>query len=144
MDYTELAAELIDKMHSLQKASMQRKINEALQGETFVLDYIACHGDDVLPGEISHEMEVSSARVAAALNNLEKKGMLTRHVDMHDRRKILVRLTREGREFAEEKHKIIIEEAARVLNLLDEHDAKEYVRITGKLAEAAHNLSGRM
>lgn len=135
MDYTELAAELLKKMQMLRKAKPQKNINEALQGESFALLYIALHGGDVLPGEISNEMEVSSARVATALNNLENKGLITRRIDKSDRRKILVSLTQEGKEIALKHHQEVLENAAKMLHLLGEHDAKEYVRITGRLAE---------
>ena len=136
MDYTGLAAELLEKMQSLHKAKPHRLINEALQGGAFVLQYIAFHGGDVLPGEISQEMGVSSARVAAALNGLEDKGLITRKIDQSDRRKILVGVTREGKEYTERQYHAVTEKAAELLELLGEHDAREYVRITGRLAES--------
>lgn len=135
MDYTTLAAELLDKMQMLRKASPQKYIDEALRGETFVLFFIAMHGDTVLPGEIGNEMNVSSARVAQTLNSIEKKGWITRQIDEGDRRRILVRLTPEGKKAAEKHHQAVITLALKMLSLLGEDDAKEYVRITGKLAE---------
>ena len=135
MDYTGLAAELLEKMQSLHKAKPHRLINEALQGGAFVLQYIALHGGDVLPGEISQEMCVSSARVAAALNGLEDKGLITRRIDRNDRRKILVGVTEEGKAYAERQNRAVTEKAAELLELLGERDAREYVRITGRLAE---------
>ncbi|MDR0293800.1 MAG: MarR family transcriptional regulator [Oscillospiraceae bacterium] len=135
MDYTALAVDLLDKMQSLRKVEPHKHINEALHGEMFVLLYIAFRGGDVLPGEISHEMEVSSARVAAALNGLEGKGLITRRTDSSDRRKVLVGVTEEGRDFAEKQYRAMLEKAAELLSMLGERDAVEYVRITGRLAE---------
>jgi len=135
MDYTELAMELLEKMKSLRKIKPHKNMNEAMQGETFVLTYIAHHGGDVLPGEIGHEMDVSSARIASALNSLEKKGLITRQIDTNDRRKILVGITQEGKEIAENHYKKTLEIAAKMLELLGEHDAKEYIRVTKKLVE---------
>ncbi|MCL2085183.1 MAG: MarR family winged helix-turn-helix transcriptional regulator, partial [Oscillospiraceae bacterium] len=83
------------------------------------------------------EMRVSSARVAAALNSLEQKGLITRQINKDDRRKILVGVTEHGKKMAEKHRQDVIGVAAKLLNLLGEHDAKEYVRITGKLAEIA-------
>ena len=135
MNYTELAMEFLKKMQVFHKARPHRNINEAFQGEAFVLHFIFLHGGDVLPGEISNEMDVSSARVAAALNSLENKGLITRQIDKSDRRKILVRLTQEGELLAEKHHQAVVEDAANMLTLLGEHDAKEYVRIISRLAE---------
>ena len=134
MDYTGLAAELLEKMQSLHKAKPHRLINEALQGGAFVLHYIALQGGDVLPGEISQEMGVSSARVAAALNGLEDKGLITRRIDKNDRRKILVGFTKKGKAYAERQHRAVTETAGKLLEMLGEEDATEYVRITGRLA----------
>ena len=135
MDYTELAAEFLDKMQALRRLKPQKNITESLHGETFVLHYISLHGDDVLPGEISNEMDVSSARIAAALNSLEKKGLITRQIDPSDRRKILVKLTPAGENMSQKLQQDVINEATKMLRLLGEHDAREYVRITGRLAE---------
>ena len=135
MDYSALASEFLGKMQLLQRARPHKEINEALHGGFFVLHYIMLQGGDVLPGEISQEMGVSSARVAAALNGLEGKGLITRRIDQNDRRKILVGLTREGKDLAERQYYGVRDEAARMLALLGEADAVEYVRLTGKLTE---------
>ena len=135
MDYSDLVADLLNSMHSFHKAKSQKNINEAIQGEAFVLCYIASRGNDVLPGEIGQEMAVSSARVAVALNRLEQKGLVTRRIDTNDRRKILVGITQEGKVFAEKHQQSVLRVASKMLELLGEHDAKEYVRIMRKLAE---------
>ncbi len=137
MNYNELAAEFLHKMRVLRKVTSHRNISEALQGEAFVLRFIHCHKGDVLPSEISNEMEVSSARVAAALNSLENKGLITRQIDPSDRRKILVRLTAKGREVAERHYREVIADTANLLQQLGEQDAKEYVRLVGRLGEIA-------
>ena len=135
MNYTQLATELLNKMQALRRAKPHKHMSEALQGEAFVLQYIAQHGKDVLPGEISAEMDVSSARIAAALNKLESKGLITRQIDLTDRRKILVSITQDGEALAAKHQETVTKEAAKMLELLGEEDAKEYIRITGKLAE---------
>lgn len=137
MDYTELAVEWLEKMHTMRKGGPHRHIDESMQGEVFVMEYVARHGSDVLPGEISSQMNVSSARTAQTLNSLERKGLITRHIDKNDRRRILVNLTSEGKEFAEKHQQFLIKCTAKLLSLLGEQDAKEYVRITGRLAELA-------
>jgi len=135
MDYAFLAAEMLEKMQSLRKASPQKFIDEALHGEAFVLHIITRCGGAVQPSEISSEMNVSSARVAQTLNSIEKKGWITRQIDLNDRRRILVRLTPEGKIAAENQYRKVTGLAAKMLSALGEEDAKEYIRITGKLAE---------
>jgi DNA-binding MarR family transcriptional regulator len=142
MDYPALAAALLENMQALRKAKPQKHIDESLHGEAFVLHFIAEHGGDVLPGEISGEMGVSSARIAAALNSLESKGLITRQIDLSDRRKILVGITPEGKAQARQQKQAVVAHTVKMLAMLGEQDAKEHVRIMGRLAEimAAHDI----
>ena len=135
MDYEELAKELLEGMHALQKAGHQKLIREGIQGESVILHFIRKH-DTTVPGDISDAMGISSARVAAVLNSLDGKGLITREIDGGDRRRIIVKLTEKGTIEAEEQQKRNIKLIACALAGLGEQDAKEYVRITGRLASS--------
>ena len=135
MEYEQLAHELLVEMKSLHKAKSQKHIIEALRGEAFILDCIAERDGCVQPSAIGSEMEVSSARIASALNNLEKKGLITRQIDTEDRRRIQIDLTPKGEEVAKEHRKAVLGVATEMLRMLGEDDAKEYVRILKRLTE---------
>ena len=137
MDYSILAQELIECNSRMRKARPHRMLNEAVRGEGFVLQVIYDSGGDVLPGEISKQIRISSARIAATLNNLETKSLITRQIDPNDRRQIIVRITDEGRSQAMAQQQGIIDEVADMLMKLGEHDAKEYVRILCRIADFA-------
>ncbi len=143
MDYRELALEFMKKMFALNKARPQRQFQESMQGETVVLQYLSDHEDSVLPSEISAFMGISSARIAATLNSLEKKEFITRRIDLSDRRRILVEITPKGRALAGELKADILENTSKMLAFLGEHDAREYIRITGRMAEFASELTDR-
>lgn len=135
MDYTELAKQFLNHSYQFWKGRQQMKINETMYGEAFVIRYISKRGGDVLPSEISNKMNITSARVAVALNSLEKKGLIKRTMDPKDRRRILVDLTPAGQELAQSYEKMALDGAIQLLELLGERDALEFVRILGKLAE---------
>ena len=135
MDYTVLAEELFEKMQTLTKAKRLNDYRDNVEGTAFILHYIDHKGGNIIPSEISHIMGVSSARVAAALNDLESKELITREIDTSDRRRIIIKLTPRGKSVAEEQNVKFLQKMAEMLALLGEEDAKEYVRITGKLAE---------
>ncbi len=80
-------------------------------------------------------MNISSARVAAALNSLEEKELITRRINVDDRRKIIVELTPKGVEYLEERQREHFERIKSILVQLGEKDAKELVRILGRIAE---------
>jgi DNA-binding MarR family transcriptional regulator len=135
MDYTNLAQEFMGIMGQMRKHNMHKPINDSMHGEIFVLLYISQHEDNAIPSEISNEVGISTARVAATLNSLEKKGMITRKIDVNDRRRILVEMTPSGKELIEDHFKMIMKITINMLSYLGEEDAKEYVRIMKRLAE---------
>ena len=137
MDYRKLAEDFMQKMFLLSKARPQRKMHESMKGESFMLHFLAHHSSSAQPSELSGSMDISTARIAAALNNLERKGLITRRIDPSDRRRILVDLTEAGKAIAQEQHQEILDHTATLLSMLGEEDAREYVRITGRLAEFA-------
>lgn len=141
MDYLELAQQFLYDSYLFRKQSQQKKIDENMQGEPFAALYVLRQGGSVSPSEISTVMNISSARVAAVLNSLEHKELITRKIDSSDRRKILINLTEKGRALAEERYQKAVNSTARLLKMLGEDDAKELVRITKRLAELAPKIS---
>ncbi len=137
MNYEEFAKQFFYKSYQLKKIHHQQMIDECLQGEIFALLYIKQRNDYVLPSEISDEMKISSARVATILNNLEHKDLIKREIDPTDRRRILVSLTPSGDERAKRHNQKVIQLIARMLESLGEQDAKEFVRITGRIVDLA-------
>lgn len=135
MDYHALALEFMEKMYLLRQAKPQKQMGKSMQGECFVLQYVAHRNGSVVPGEIRNIMGISSARIAAALNSLERKGLVNRDIDPSDRRRVLVNLTPKGKETAKIHNRELYEKTVKMLHLLGEEDAREYVRITGRLAE---------
>lgn len=135
MDYTSLAHEFMKNMGQLRKRNAQKQISDSMHGESFVLFYISQHEGNVIPSDISNEMGISSARIAATLNSLESKGMIIRKIDVSDRRRILIELTPSGKEQVEKHYQMILNITMNMLTFLGEDDAKEYVRIMGRLAE---------
>ena len=140
MDYAELAKQFLNNSYRLRGRNHQKKIDEVMRGETFAILYISKRNDMVLPSEVSNKMNISSARVTVILNSLENKGLITRQIDKSDRRQILISLTQKGAELAEKHDQMVLDMTARMLELLGEHDAKELVRITGKLAKLAPKI----
>lgn len=109
-----------------------RQANMLAQGEIAMLVSIVFGSGETTPGELSENLELTTARVANTLNSLEDKGLVERIHDKIDRR-VFVRITEKGRKVVEKAQK----EAAEELNLfweaLGEEDAKEYIRLMRKM-----------
>ena len=134
MKYDDLAKDFIDEMHNLGQIKANRKINSTFAGERFIMQLLAMKKEDMTPGDISNEMNISTARVAAALNSLEVKGYITRAVNQIDRRKIIVKLTNKGGKYAEKIINTIVSDVAGLLGKLGPEDANELIRLTRKIS----------
>lgn len=135
MDYTGLAREYMQIMHQMRDRNGQKKLHDSMHGENFMLYYISERQGGIIPSEISNEMGVTSARIAAALNSLEAKGLITRRIDTEDRRRILIDLTEAGREQVKVHYDMIMNITINMLQYLGEEDAMELIRIMKKLAD---------
>ncbi|MCL1977397.1 MAG: MarR family winged helix-turn-helix transcriptional regulator [Candidatus Bathyarchaeota archaeon] len=133
MDYRQLAKEHLENMQLPGKSRWQQDFI-GVPSNGFILFYIELR-QEVLPKDISNAMGVSTARVAIALNELAEKELITREIDDDDRRRIIVKLTPKGRKVSAEQKQKFIDGMAEFLTKLGEHDAKEYVRIMGRIVE---------
>ncbi|VEU80987.1 MarR family winged helix-turn-helix transcriptional regulator [Haploplasma axanthum] len=134
MKYDDLAKDFIDEMHNLGQMKANRKINSTFAGERFIMQLLTMKKEDITPGDISNEMNISTARVAAILNSLESKGYIRREVNQVDRRKIIVKLTDKGEKYAKKIINTIVSDVAGLLSKLGQEDATELIRLTRKIS----------
>lgn len=135
LDFEQMAQEYLETMFYMRKVNSHKEIHDSVHGENFVLFFISQNGGKVIPSDISNEMGISSARVAAALNSLEKKGLIIRKIDTEDRRRILIDLTDSGREQVNSHFRMVMNMVKNMLQYLGENDAREFIRIMKRLAE---------
>ena len=115
--------------------------NNLFRGEVFLLNYLNVKNGEAYPCEMSEAMQTSSARIAAAINNMEKKHWVQRKKSDFDRRKTVVYLTDEGRKYILDCKQKAVGEMTTVLRQLGERDALEYLRICKRLAEISGIIS---
>jgi len=85
------------------------------------------------PSEMAADLELSSARVAVLIAQLEKKGWISRKSLEADKRKIMVELTDKGLEHCKEKEKNIRRNAERLTDMLGAADTEDLIRILGRI-----------
>ena len=135
MDYITLAWELGEVKRLTVKARNLHKITDLENGESFVLSYLSRNIGSVNPKEISGAMGVSSARMAAILNQLEAKGLVKREVNSENGKLTIIRLLPKGVDQQQENEKKYLEGAVKFLEALGPDDAQAYVRIREKIAK---------
>lgn len=134
-DFREAAEELQKLMTGHRRSGFMERNGLFAKGEMFALGFLYKRGGEVLPGEISEKMGISSARIASILNALERKELVTRRIDPTDRRKILVKLTGEGSAKALAHREEALSEMENILRGMGEDDTKELIRLLRKLSD---------
>lgn len=135
MNYRALACEFMQKSCMMARCPEQKQISGLVNGEMFVLNFLFLKNETAMPGEISEEMGVSTARMATILGSLEKKELIERKIDRTDRRKIIVSITSFGIRIVKEKRECTVSKVEKLLMELGEEDALEFVRLMGKVTD---------
>lgn len=89
----------LERMHTIMSGShsaMMEHMNRVHRGEPAVMRELAAQGA-CTPGHLAETTGNSPGRISAILAALEKKGWATRTVDPENRRRVIVRITPEGR-----------------------------------------------
>ena len=84
---------------------------------------------EIKVSEISKHLNVRMPSVTPILNKLEQHGLITRRIDEHDRRVILVTLTPEGESVADSALDQLYETFATLQESIGLEDSKELIRI---------------
>lgn len=135
MEIDEIAIELIKISSEISKIKMNKGIQMFSGGELFVLNLLEHNESKLISKEIEQNLHVSSARVAAIVNQLERKNYVTRSLDSEDNRQTIVTITSEGQLFLNNKKKEVIQATVDMLNKLGAEDAREYLRLQKKILE---------
>ena len=89
----------------------------------------------VVPGELARRMNVSTARIARALNTLEKKNYIRRESEKNDARKVIVLLTHDGEKALEERKAIVGAMIESLLKNLTEEETRTGFRLLKKILQ---------
>lgn len=90
-----------------------------------------------MPGDLCAEMDVSKARVSAALGMLKEKGYIVSNQDETDRRRLHICLTPQGEQYLLQKKQAAYRRMKEIFEQMGEEDLREYLRLTGKLIAIA-------
>lgn len=110
------------------------------QGEMRLLGCLNAGADGHTAGELSTLLDLSTARIAAMLNNLERKGAITRARDTADRRRVVVRLTEQGRNEVQTSFNEAVACLSEVYRRMGEADTRELLRLSDRAGAIAQQI----
>lgn len=115
-------------------------VSASMRGEMAVLRLLDQKKRRITAGEISRLLNMTTPRIAAVLNSLERKGMIERGGDANDRRRVLVTLTEQGNACCRAKREAVIGRLAEIFEAIGPEDTETFVRLMQKVMEAAVRL----
>lgn len=108
-----------------------RLLNDSVQGQTYVVCYLS-DGDKTVT-ELANLINVSTARMAVIVNNLEKQGKVERLNDPNDKRITKVHLTSKGNESIDCVRDFLKEKVEKAIKLLGQEEFDRFVMDLYKL-----------
>lgn len=132
MDFDSLADELFYLMTQFSRASFQEHSRNFATGEMAILYYLNKIQNGASAGDICSYMNVTTGRIASALNSLEKKNYIQRKSHNEDKRKVIVYITESGRKYIISHYENGLTLSQGMLDVLGEEDAKELIRLMRK------------
>ena len=136
MDKRDEAREILLQMRSCVPKSFFNEVGETQRGMGFVLVFLDEAEGDVYAGDIARELGVSTARIAALLNRMEKNGLITRETDAHDARKTVVGITQLGRQWTRRTKEQILDKTELLLEKVGREELREFIGISRKIQKA--------
>lgn len=129
----DIAKQMLLRLNQLRRLDRQSApAIDPLRGQGYVLYHLCHRGGNALPGELSAELGISTPRMTSILTSLEKQGLLSRQMSPSDRRKIIVSLTKEGRELVQMHDAQAYRELSAFLETLGEEEASHCLSLLDK------------
>lgn len=83
--------------------------------------------------ELGKKILKSGGNITLVIDNLEKRGYVTRETDPSDRRAVIISLTKEGEEFISEYFPVHLSKIVEEFSVLSPEELKELARICKKV-----------
>lgn len=135
MNFEATADEILQVMEALSRNTPLKQIGELSKGEIFLLGYLHSYSGTARSNVLSEALGTSTARIAAAVKSMERKGWVYREGDQEDLRKTIVHLTPEGEAHVLEYRRHVRNALKDLLEELGEQDTGEYLRIACRMNE---------
>lgn len=132
-DFSLIATDLIHILCNNSKLTYQRQLDDFSHGEMCILAHLCYRENGICAGVLCETLCMTTPRISAAISVMQKKGLVVRRTDPEDRRKVHIHITDEGRLLVNEKRDELTSRLSSLLSCLGEEDAKEYVRIMGRI-----------
>ena len=108
--------------------------NINIEGKRYVLGYLYKKGK-TKSKDLAISLNVSTARIAVIINDLEEELLVERITDLKDKRQTYITLTDKGVEFMNKKFSELNDTINEIINKVGEESLKIYMSVTNQIRE---------
>lgn len=141
MTFAEDAEHELTQMMVKNRHGAFSKIEKSSKGANIVIKVLDRLEEPTNPKYLAEALNLSTARIAAVLGNLEKRGLILRTMDPDDRRRINVSLTESGKKIAKAEKREMRNKVVRVFEMMGEEDTRKYLELTAKFISYSKKIS---
>ena len=123
----------LDELFSRQQNKAFDRIMKAQRGESMILKVLSMRGTPMKPSEMADALGMTKGRISSILNSLEGKGLVSRDIDLSNRRSIIVRLTDAGRHTIEEECGEVRNFMSGIFEEMGERNSREFCRLLSEV-----------
>lgn len=136
MASTEEIELLLDKLKKAPPSEHFQKADMNVAGIRAILKILNEADGKVTAGRISTLMHVSTARVAVLLKKMEAKGLIEKEQDFEDRRVVVVKLSKRGKETADRLRDDLYRNIASIIDRVGMERMLEFAEISKEIHAA--------
>ena len=133
MNRYQISHEIIEELCKLKAKQCLEFLDEKFRGTYPLLRILKESNGGVSAGKLAKELNVSTARIAVILCNLELKKLITKQKSNEDARKTIVLISEKGKEIVDQIDKEVIEYFLKGFEKLDDEDLSKLKEIIIKL-----------
>lgn len=133
MERKEYVGELLLGINNEITRKIVTTLEKGYKGLYVILKVIKEQNGEVIAGDISNKLNISTARVAVALKTLERKKYITKYKSLNDLRKTVVSLTPLGKEVLKTREDEINSLIEALLKDLTDEEIEQLIKIINKI-----------
>lgn len=130
------AQEFLNKLYSCIPRSFYDRLQATQRGFGFILSYLEQADGEVIAGDLSEKLNVSTARIAALLKKMERSGYIKRNSSSEDGRRTVVEITSSGIAHVDDMREQTLSKVEKLLDSVNKEDLDNYIRISNIIREA--------
>lgn len=135
MDYRTLAKDVLNARIRLSQKVCNAEVFKFSRGEMTLLKTLIDSKENVYPKDLMKKLDVTSARIASLLNQMERKEWIERETDKKDNRKTIIKITEKGKQIYLNKENEILDYIIKILKKLGPDDAQDYFRLQHMISQ---------